>query len=197
MRRQWILSFTAVTALALVVGQGIAAAQAQQAQGASPPPPDAVVGIQRQVTLSPKEQLAQSEAAVARMDSARTVVRRQLESTRAQRDVVKTLCLNDKLNQLDVALRSARERRASLDGAVQRNDADLSTHEYTILSVLRQRAETLSAEANQCIGQEAQYFGNSAVTTTIETTIPSDPSSLDTGTTLVVVQVPSCASCIK
>jgi hypothetical protein len=185
-----------VTGLALVVGQGIAAAQAP-AVSSPQPPPDAVVGLQRQVSLSPKEQLAQSDAAVSRMDSARSVVRRQLESARAQRDVVKTLCLNDKLNQLDVALRSARERRAALEGAVQRSDVDLSTHEFTIMSVLRLRAETLSAEANQCIGQEAQYFGNSAVTTTVESTIPDETQPVDTGVTSVVVQVPPCASCVK
>lgn len=194
MRRQQILSFTAVMTFALVVGQGLAMAQAQ---GVAQPVPDAVVGVQRQVSLSPREQLAQGEAAVGRMDSARTVVRRQLESARAQRDVVKTLCLNDKLNQLDVAIRSARERRGSLEAAVQRHDVDLSTHEYTILSVLRQRAEQLSAEANQCVGQEAQYFGNSAVTTTVESTIPSDPSSLDTLPPVNIAVPPQCASCFK
>ena len=44
-------------------------------------------------------------------------VRRMLEQARAQRDVVKTLCLNDKLNQIDVAIalraRSSRRARAS------------------------------------------------------------------------------------
>ena len=195
MRRQWIYSFCAVAGLALVVGQGIASAQAPTVTP-TPPPTDAVLGLQRQVSLSPKEQLIQSEAAVSRMDSARSAVRRQLESARAQRDVVKILCLNDKLNQLDVAIRSARERRAALEGAVQRSDLDLSNHEFTIMTVLRLRSETLSAEANQCVGQEAQYFGNSAVTTTVESTVPPE-TSVDTNTTFVVVQVPACASCVK
>ncbi len=133
---------------------GIAAAQAQGAQGAAAP--DATAGADRvRSTLTPAEELTQSEAFLVRMDSARTGVRRQLETARAQRDVVKTLCLNDKLNQLDVAVRSARERREALAAAVQRSDADLATHEFTILSVLRQRSDQLTAEANQCIGEEA------------------------------------------
>src|SRR5579863_1480472 len=117
MRRQKVLGFTAVAAFALLLGHGIAAAQAQ-AQGA-PAAPDATAGLARPVTLTPQEELAQSEGILSRMDTSRSVVRRQLEQARAQRDVVKTLCLNDKLNQLDVAIRSARERRQALEAAAQ------------------------------------------------------------------------------
>jgi hypothetical protein len=200
MRRQRILGFTAVAAFALLIGHGIASAQAQ-GQAPPPPPPDATAGITRQVNLSPAEELAQSEGFLARMDSARTSVRRQLETARAQRDVVKTLCLNDKLNQLDVAVRSARERRESLAAAAQRSDTDLANHEFTILSVLKQRGDQLMAEAQQCIGQEAGYMGESAVNATIEPGIPPDPSKWDQpgGPVIVtnpVVDPPSCVSCI-
>src|SRR5262245_22557923 len=112
MRRPNVLSFAAVTAFAFLVGHGIATAQAPT--GGAPQLPDASTGVTRQVNLSPAEELTQADAFLAKMDGSRTVVRRQLETARAQRDVVKTLCLNDKLNQIDVAIRSARERRQSL-----------------------------------------------------------------------------------
>jgi hypothetical protein len=194
MRRQRILGFTAVTAFAFLIGHGIAAAQAQ-----GTPPADATAGMTRQVNLSPAEELSQSEGFVSRMDSSRTGVRRQLETARAQRDVVKTLCLNDKLNQLDVAIRSARERRQSLEAAVQRSDADLANHEFTILSVLRQRSDQLTAEANQCIGQEAGFVGESAVTAQIEPGIPPDPGKFEPPPVgeVGVPEPPSCMSCYK
>jgi hypothetical protein len=192
MRRQRILGFTAVAAFAFLVGHGIAAAQAQN----TPVVPDATAGITRDVKLTPAESLAQSDGHLARMDSSRTGVRRQLETARAQRDVVKTLCLNDKLNQLDVAIRSARERRQSLEAAAQRADADLAHHEFTILSVLRQRSDQLTAEANQCIGQEAGFIGDSAVTATVEPGIPPDPGKLEPPVG-DIIEPPACASCIK
>ncbi len=195
MRRQRILGFTAVAAFALLIGHGIAAAQAQ---GTQPPAPDAVAGLTRQVNLSPKDQLTQAESFLMRMDSSRTAVRRQLETARAQRDVVKTLCLNDKLNQLDVAIRSARERKQSLEAAATRNDVDLANHEFTILSVLRQRSDQLTAEANQCIGQEAGFVGDSAVSATIDPNIPKDqPVSWEQPGGEVIVEPPACASCTK
>ncbi len=191
MKREQILGFAAVALVSLVVGHGIAAAQAQTA-----PPPDASAGLSRQVTLSPAEQLAQSETFLARMDGARTSVRRQLETARTQRDVVKTLCLNDKLNQIDVAVRSARERRQGLELAVNRRDADLSNHEFTILTVLRQRSEQLTAEANQCIGKEAGFIGDSAVTATIDPNLPDeDPSEFPTAD--IIIEPPACSSCFR
>lgn len=192
MRRDKLFGFSAIALLSLVIGHGIAAAQAQSA----PPAPDVSAGLARQVTLSPAEQLAQSEAFLTRMDSARMAVRKQLETARAERDVVKTLCLNDKLNQIDVALRSARERKQGLELAVNRNDVDLANHEFTILTVLRQRSEQLTAEANQCIGKEAGFIGDSAVTATIDPNLPDeDPSEFPTPE--IIVEPPACSSCFK
>ncbi|MFO0762300.1 MAG: hypothetical protein U0359_38025 [Byssovorax sp.] len=191
MRRQKVLGFTALSAFVLLLG-GMAFAQGQGA----PPVPDLAGGQQsRQVSLSPKEEAEQASAFIGRMEGARTVVQRQLETARAQRDVVKTLCLNDKLNQIDVAIRSARERKQGLDAAVTRNDSDLASHEFTILSVLRQRTDQLTAEANQCIGQEAGFIGEAAVTSTIDPNLPKeDPSEYPT--TDIVIEIPSCVSCV-
>jgi len=188
MQRRRILGFSAVAMFAFLVGGGMAAAQGQA--------PDASLGMQKQVNLSPQEQLAQSDAFLTRMDGARQSVRRQLETARAQRDVVKTLCLNDKMNQIDVAIRSARERRQALDAAAQRKDADLASHEFTILTVLRQRSEQLTAEANQCIGSENGFFPTAEVTATIDPNLPQeDPSNYPD--TNVIVEPPACSSCFQ
>jgi len=105
--------------------------------------------------LTPQQELVEAELITVRMDASASSVRRQLEAARAQRDVVKTLCLNDKLSQIDVAIRSARERKMALQTAANRNDVELSNHEFTILTVLRQRLEQLSNEASQCIGEDS------------------------------------------
>jgi hypothetical protein len=170
-------------------------ADAQTTTGTSPAA-DTSVGMQRQVNLTPKEQLTQADVFIARMSVTGTNVRHLLEQGRASRDVVKTLCLNDKLNQIDVAGRSAHDRRVSLDQAVQRSDADLANHEFTILTVLRQRVEQLAAEANQCIGEEAVLFGETKIVTTIDPTLPhEDPSSYPDNP--IISMPPPCASCVK
>jgi hypothetical protein len=166
----WGLALVALTSAIY----GVADAQTARSPSESG---DAAVGMQRQVQLSPQDQLTQADAFLARMGVSGGSVRRMLEQARAQRDVVKTLCLNDKLNQIDVAIRSAQERRGALEQAVMRKDSDLSNHEFQILTVLRQRVEQLGAEANQCIGEEAGFVGETKVTTTIERNLPTEDTS--------------------
>jgi hypothetical protein len=154
------------------------------------------VGFERRQQLSPREELAQADSMITRMDQASSTVRHQLEAARAARDVVKTLCLNDKLSQVDVATRSARDRQTALQAAVQRNDAELAGHEFTVLTVLRQRAEQLSAEANQCIGEEVAFVGQTQVITSIDPDIPGfDTAPFAPADPTFVASPPVCMSC--
>lgn len=194
MRRQKLVGLTAVAAFAGLLVGGVAVAQNKPGS----PPPAAAGGLPVQVNLSPQEEVTQGEQFLTRMDSGRMGVRRQLETARSQRDVVKTLCLNDKLNQIDVAIRSARERRDALAVAASRSDTDLANHEFTILRVLRDRSDQLTAEANQCIGQEAGYVGESSVIPYVEPGIPEDPGVfLPPGAYDAVGQAPIPVSAFK
>jgi len=187
------LSSKTLLGLALALTVGTAVAQP------GTPGTDATVGFQRKAQLSPQEQLEDANTKLSKMEGIATSVRHMLEQARQARDVVKTLCLNDKLNQIDVAIRSARERKDALRAAANRNDGELSTHEWTIMGVLEQRAMQLGAEANQCIGEEAVLIGQSKTEMTIDNTLPppgtetqyppTDPS--------MISLPPACVSCTQ
>jgi len=185
------LKWVAIGGLVLTAG---GSATAQPAAGAAPA--DAQVGFERRPQLSPQDELAQADQIVTRMDQAAGTVRRQLEGARAARDVVKTLCLNDKLSQIDVAVRSGRDRQSSLQSAVQRNDKELSDHEFTVLTVLRQRAEQLNAEANQCIGEEVAFVGATQVSTTIDPNLPGEDTTNYPSDPTLISAPPQCVSCV-
>jgi Spy/CpxP family protein refolding chaperone len=193
-RFKWLSVVAVVAALAVPAGAQTGGAAPAGGAGAA----DGQVGFQKRANLSPQQELAESDSQISRMETAGAAVRRQLEQARAARDVVKTLCLNDKLSQVDVAVRSAKDRRQSLQLAVGRNDTELSHHEYTILTVLRQRVEQLTAEANQCIGEEAVLLGDSKITWTVDPTLPDDDGTgydpIDPG---VIALPPSCVSCAR
>ena len=203
----WVLT---LGVLGYVASAG-AQTPAQPEGGAGATSADAQVGFQRKTQLTPQEQLAEAGKHLARMEQASTSVRRMLEEARRQRDVVKTLCLNDKLSQVNVATRSARDRRQQLQAAVNRNDAELSNHEFTIMTVLRQRVEQLVAEANQCIGEEAAFIGDTRTTVSVDPSIPPNdtpyPSEqptpgyypgnnpVPTGPEGTITDPPPCVSC--
>jgi hypothetical protein len=163
----------------MLVGMGRADAQGQQAPATAPAPAPAAaagtaqVGFERRPQLSTQEELTQADAILSRIDAAAGAVRHQLEAARAARDVVKTLCLNDKLSQVDVANRSARDRQTALQNAAQRSDNELASHEFIIMTVLRQRVDQLTAEANQCIGEEMAFIGQTQISMSVDPNVGS------------------------
>lgn len=171
----------------------VSIASAQSDEGATPPPaeaqgdpaldPSPEVTAQRDVQLTPEQMVDRAEKLIAKMERTARGVRRQLSEARQERDVVKVLCLNDKLNQIDVALSSASDRQKALQSMVTNNNADRAKHEFTIIAVLGERADALQAEANQCVGEELGYVGDTQVTVDIDddiadtdpTEFPDDP----------------------
>jgi hypothetical protein len=198
MRLHSTLRLAGITAFVLAVAgpataqSGAGGAGASATGGAS-----GQVGFERQQKLSPQDELAQADQILSHMDASSGTVRRQLEAARAARDVVKTLCLNDKLNQIDVATRSAKERQAGLQAAVQRNDAELADHQFTVLTEYRRRAEQLAAEANQCIGEETAFVGQTQVSVQVDPNIPNtDTTSVNNATDpMPTYTPPPCQSC--
>jgi len=196
-------SLKLVFALA-ILAYGATPADAQPGQGGQPgagattpagTDQSGTVGFQRKTSLTPQEQLGESSKHISRMEQAAGGVRKMLEEARKQRDVVKTLCLNDKLSQVDVAIRSGRDRRAQLQAATNRNDSELANHEFTILTVLRQRVEQLVAEANQCIGEEAAFVGDTRTSVIIDPSIPPDETPYPATEPPLPIGVPPCVSC--
>ena len=158
-----------IAAAGLVLGVGgTALAQGGAAGGSG----STDVGFQRRVQLSPQEEVSQADAIIAHMESTGASIRRLLDAARQSRDVVKSLCLSDKLSQVDVAQRSAKDRSTALQAAAQRNDTELANHEFTIVAVLRQRVEQLAAEANQCVGEEVAFVGQTEVVTEVDPNLP-------------------------
>lgn len=191
---KWVFAFGVLALAASPAG-------AQSNSGATTPPADAAttaegqVGFERKTTLTPEEQLVESGKHLTRMQSAAGGIRKMLAEARRQRDVVKTLCLNDKLSQIDVAIRSARDRRTQLEAAVKRRDVEQSNHEFTILTVLRQRSEQIVAEANQCIGEESAFIGDTHTSVEIDPQIPPDETPYPPTDPTLVIGPPQCTSC--
>ena len=192
MRRKLVLGFSIVGLLALGLGFAPASAQAPDpAEGSAE-----TSAAPRAADMTLEQQQQQVTAYLSEMESVRSRVRRELERARRERDVVKTLCLNDKLNQVDVALRSAGERKRAHELAAKRGDSDLANHEFTILTVLHQRVLQLDTEANQCIGKEVSFIGETSVKHSLDGEMaPEDPSEYPS--TPILIQTPHCASCFR
>lgn len=166
------ISFSLLTAVGAAIAQ-------EGGDDAKPAPEPKNINGGADVTLEPKQMLDKAQALVPEMEQQRGVVSQQLGEAKKKRDVVKALCLDDKVKQMKLAIDTAKDRVVDLTSAVSQNDPDRSKHEYTVIQVLRERVQTLVAEAQQCIGEETGFVGNSDVTVDIDPGLPdADPSDL-------------------
>ena len=161
------------TAGAVLCCFGVAFAQDAQ-------PPSAAVGVdsQQDVNLTPAQMVQRARSFKPMMDNDAIAVQRQASEAKQKHDVVKSLCLSDKLSQIHVAVTTAGGRIEALEAAAGHNDGDRAKHEFTIVQVLKDRSSALVSEANQCIGEETGFIGESTVTVSIDPSIPdTDPSN--------------------
>lgn len=126
---------------------------------------------------TPQQILEEGRATLDRMEATADNVSRMLREARKKKDVVKTLCLDDVLSQLNVAARSATDRVASIEAAAATNNKERAEHDDAVLGALSKRATELSAEANQCVGEETGVLGESTLEITVDDDIPKE----DTG----------------
>ena len=164
-------------ALALATGGlGFAVAQDEGvAVSADVENDEAELEVQRRANLTPEEQVAQAETIVERGNATSRQVSAMLDEARQERDIIRITCLNDKLTQINANLRTATERSTALKDAVSAQDAPRRNHEFTVLSVLAQKLQTLEREAQQCIGEDIFETGATSVTTER----PDDPLNPD------------------
>lgn len=140
-------------------------------------PPAVGVTTSRDVAMEPLAMARAARQYVPVMVAGKRSVDQMVKDAKHAKDVVKALCLSDKQQQIDVAIRSAKDRIASLADAAMRNDRDRAGLEFKVATALKERVTQLVAEANQCIGEETGFIGDSKVKMDVDHTVPDvDPS---------------------
>lgn len=123
---------------------------------------------------SSQEMLKMAQVAIEDIEGASRDIAKQQQEARRERDVVRVLCLSDKLGQIDVALRSAKARSDALSVALDRDDLDRAHHESLVMGVLAARVKVLVGESSQCVGEETGFIGEAEVNVSIDPNLPDD-----------------------
>lgn len=132
-------------------------------------------GEEADAPTSVGEMESNADAMVEKMRTTRKYVQNLLEQARKDKDIIKITCLNDKLTQINVSIRTFEDRLVSLRTAVKVGDAESVNHEYKILAVLEQKVDGLRMEAEACIGEAEGYLGK----TEVQVTTPPGEAEMD------------------
>jgi hypothetical protein len=121
-------------------------------------------------TIPDAEKIKQADDAISRMKLQLKQVLSRLEDARAEKDIVKLNCVNEKLAQMKGLLKVSEQADIALQEAVARKDEGAEA-EFQKISIAKVKVEQLRSEAEECIGQLAFVVDER---TTVEVEQPTD-----------------------
>ncbi len=163
----------------LLVGSGLGGAFAQQ--GSSSVDVVRVESVTQaaapQALLSPSEQLAAADDAVANATATCDAQAQALQTAQKESDIIRATCVDDKLAQCNANLQTLKRRRQALSDAIAANDAGSRNHEFAVIGVLSQKFSMLQQAASQCVGQDLFDTGETRVRQEVDLFAPdADPT---------------------
>jgi hypothetical protein len=163
-RRAWLLGLCG----AFLVGGTAALARRVQQPGGELTAGD---------TLNAPQTVQQANEYMGKMRATLKRVQKLQDQARAKKDVIKLNCVSDKLVQVTGHMAVADQSFASLNAAVARTDEPSRKHELTRMTILYQKVTVLGTEAENCIGEDASYVGETRVDIEVDPNIPNnDPT---------------------
>lgn len=163
------------TVLSVAVAQPEQSSAPQdRAKGEAGEPPEGTIEAEEAADLTPEEQLKRAKKIRSQAAQLSKRIQSMLEQARRQGDIILVTCLNDKLSQVNANRRTLGKRVENLEKAIDAGDADQRDHEYTVITVLDQKFDTLEQEANQCLGEDVFETGATKVVTSIDPATPDD-----------------------
>jgi hypothetical protein len=138
----------AVTAFALAMAAGPGTAVAQTGDRAD----ERFSEVDR---LSPRQLDDRAMGYLGEMQEMLEHVRRMLEEARAEKDVVKLNCVNEKLTHLRGLVRVSEQSQLTMGEAIAAQETEEARHEFTKILVARDRVRQLRTESEECVGQLA------------------------------------------
>lgn len=121
--------------------------------------------------LTDSEKVEKTRDHVDAMRGVLSDVLKKLEEARASNDVIKLNCVIEKLTQVKGLLKVAETASVALEEAVAKRESDAAEHEYTKISIARQKTDQLRNEAEACVGDVGADAGGE---TEVEVEEPED-----------------------
>lgn len=167
MRADHVGSVASIAALLGALASG--SVFAQGGEGAA----QGELGVKAEAALTTDQMLERADATQRRATQLGERLTRMLDEARRDRDILRANCVNRKLTEVNANARNVEQRAKALRDAIESKDDGRAGHEYTVLSVLSQKLDSLGQEAAQCLGQAAYEAGPSQVVTTVPANAPT------------------------
>lgn len=156
-----------------------------------------VLGIGTAFASSPMPKasaLAQAKLIIISMNENKNTVHNLVINNK---DLIKSLCLKDKLQQINTAIESSQTIIYNLDFIYYKENDMLAQHELNVLNSLSERTNQFNKDAALCIGASElnMKYSSVSVSSTTDFIMPDD--LLQYPINSLIVEPPACSSCFR
>jgi hypothetical protein len=145
------------------------------------------------IELSPRQLLVRANRYLATINNIRVQIENFLAQARRERDIIKINCLREKLARVNALLQTYKARLRNLKRAIREEDRDQAYHEYSILSVLVERAKIIAKEAQGCVGKDLEVYERTRVIIETDLAIPKEDPTKEPPPRVIVERPPSAS----
>lgn len=117
--------------------------------------------------LSGKEMQQKADGMLTEMRASLRSSLDLIAQARRQKDVVRLNCLNDRVTPMKGVLKVAEDAAQGLQEQAASGDLEAARGSYTKIALARERIATLRVQAQNCVGAESYYGGDTEVTTDV------------------------------
>lgn len=151
----------------LIVGLALSAGALYADDDTTKKEPDTTLsGGKKVARLKPAEMKQEARKTIGKMqDTLKHAVQRQ-QAARAQKDVIKLNCVNNKLLQIKQLMNIADRAFNDMIEAIEGSDMDTAHGKYVTIVVSGDKVVTLRQETSGCIGAEITFLGPTKVDVT-------------------------------
>lgn len=150
----------------LALAAGVAAAAVEQN--------DTGVDLSLAARLTPGQTVKEARTYRVKMQDTKARIDKLLQKARDKKDVIMIVCVDDKSIRVKGHIAVADQAMSTLDTAVQRNDDGSRQHEFMRITILFQKVVVLGTEAENCIGEDVSYVGDTKVEQEVDPSIPTE-----------------------
>ena len=117
--------------------------------------------------MSPQEMSSKADQALTEMRASLRSAVDLVAQARKQKDIVRLNCLNERVTQMKGVLKVAEDAAVVLQESAGAGDVDGARTQYTKVAMAQERVSQLRVQAQNCVGAESYYGGDTEVVTDI------------------------------
>lgn len=183
-----VLSVAFISAVS-VTGLAQEAVQKETNDGPKAQPaakPNAEMTFRKGSKLPPQTQIQQARDYLNQMKGVESRVQSMARKARADRDLIKLDCINDKLLEIKGNMRLAERFIDKLRVAAASGDEGSRNHEFAKITITYQKVTVRGQEADACVGEEIAYVGQTRVAVDIDDAVKQAGNATNASPTVPV-----------